>query len=128
VIIPGVAFLRDYTFNRTTITANPAPMARALERAGYRTAIADYGLAYSLTYESGERVLAIPVSDDRYPPFVARVRRSTPAYVFHANIPGSDDALRRNLELRHIRYRVITAGDLYAVLPASRFIAPELGR
>jgi hypothetical protein len=128
VVVPGIAFVRDYTFNRTTITANPAPMARALERAGYRTAIAEYGIAYSLTYESGERVVAIPASNDRYPPFVARVRDSTPAYVFHAISPGSDRALRHNLDLRHIRYRIITAGDLYAVLPASRFVAPALAR
>jgi hypothetical protein len=126
VIVPGVAFMRDYDHNRATIGPSTAPIARALERAGVRTAVARYAIAYQLTFESDERVIAVPATDDRYPPFRAQVRRSSPAYVFYSADPAAARSLTDALTARHIGFRVINAGRYVAVLPGTRYVSPAL--
>jgi 4-amino-4-deoxy-L-arabinose transferase-like glycosyltransferase len=125
-VVPGVAFMRDYDHNRSTIGPDTRPIASALERAGYSTAVAQYAIAYQLTYESDEKVIVAPATDDRYPPYVEEVRRSTPAYVFYSSDAASERALTDALVARHIRYRVIAAGRYSAVLPSARYIVPTL--
>ena len=63
VVVPGIAFVHDYDHNRATIGPGTAPIARALEHAGVRRAVAQYAIAYQLTFESDERVITVP--DDR---------------------------------------------------------------
>jgi hypothetical protein len=80
-----------------------APVIRVLEREGQTQVVADYWIAYRLTFESGERIIAASSGFSRYPSFEERVRQSpTPAYVF------VDDALserraRPKLEARGYR-------------------------
>ena len=126
VVVPGIAFLRDYDHNRATIGPPAAPIARALEHAGVRTAVAQYAIAYQLAFESDERVIAAPATDDRYPPFRDEVRRSSPAYVFYSNDPASLQALVRALTARGIGYRKLAAGKFVAVVPARRYVSPAL--
>ena len=122
VLVPGVAFLRDYDHNRSVIGSDTRPIARALQDAGFRTAIAPYAIAYQLTFESGEKVIVAARANDRYPPYVAAVRRSTPAYVFVASDAAGRRLLTDALDERDIGYRVITAGDYTAVLPERRHL------
>ena len=125
-IVPGVAFLRDDDHNRSTIGPTTVPIAHALERAGVHTAVAPYAVAYQLTFESDERVIAAPITDDRYPPYRARVRRSSPAYVFYASDPTSVHTLRHTLAATHIGSRTIRAGAFVAVVPDRRYVSPAL--
>ena len=126
VVATGIAFMHDYDYNREGIGPSTAPIAHALEHAGYRTAVAEYGVAYQLTFESNERVIVIPTTVDRHRAFVDRVRHSTPAYIFRSGSPGSDRGLRTALDARHIRYRTIDAGQYFAVLPSAPYFSPEL--
>jgi 4-amino-4-deoxy-L-arabinose transferase-like glycosyltransferase len=127
VIVPGLAFMVDFSYNRSTIGPSTAPIAAALERAGFHTAVAEYAVAYRLTFESDERVIVIPASDDRHRAYVDLVRRSRPAYVFESEFAADDDELRRALDAHHIRYRVIEAGHYVAVLPSAPFFTAGLG-
>jgi len=45
-----------------------APLIRALDNAGTRHVVADYDLAYVLTFETDERIVAAPDGEPRYPP------------------------------------------------------------
>jgi 4-amino-4-deoxy-L-arabinose transferase-like glycosyltransferase len=42
------------------IPADATPLVRTLERAGVKSAVADYWIAYVIGFESGERIIAIP--------------------------------------------------------------------
>ena len=125
-VIPGIAFLRDYDHNRSTIGPSTVPIAGALERAGVHTAVAPYAVAYQLGFESDEGVIAAPVTDDRYPPFRERVRASSPAYVFYRADPVPAQSLMHELAARGIGYRTISAGAFTAVVPATQYISPAL--
>ena len=127
VIVPGLAFMFDFTFNGSTIEPSTAPIAAALERAGYHTAVAEYGVAYRLTFESNERVIVIPATDDRHRAYVDLVRRSTPAYIFNSEFAAAGDGLRRALDAHGIGYRVIEAGHYLAVLPSAPYFIAGLG-
>jgi len=128
MVVPGSAFLHDYDHNRATIGPSTTPIARALERAGARTAVAQYAIAYQLTFESDERVIAVPATDDRYPPFREQVRRSAPAYVFYSSDAAATRLFTEALAARRVGFRVIRAGRFVAVLPRARYVSPALTR
>ncbi len=59
------------------------PLVSALERSHIRGAYAGYWVAYALTFESHGRVVASDPGDDRYPPYLAAIERSShPVWVF----------------------------------------------
>jgi hypothetical protein len=101
------------------------PMADALAAAGYRTAVANHWIAYPLTFESNERVIASPLPGG-YEGYVARVRNSRPAYVFERSRKGPAPYahLIAALRARHVPYHTITAGGYVAILPRTRYLPP----
>jgi hypothetical protein len=121
VIVTGIAFARDYDGLQHPLAASILPITRTIEHDGYHTAITDYWIAFRMTYQSSERVIASPLPGQagvRYPPYLSLIAASTPAYVF--SVQGSDSrdtALIRRLVAAHISYRIARAGDYYAVLP-----------
>jgi hypothetical protein len=125
VVVVGVWSFVHVDIPRLARATRPstAPIAAALEAAGYRTAVADHWVAYPLTFESDERVIASPLPGG-YPRYVARVRNSRPAYVFEIPRTGpvTDAHLMTNLRARHIPFRTVTAGGYIAVLPRTRYL------
>ena len=120
VAFTAVAFIRDY--GTTPQGPTMKPIARALEASGYHTAVAQYWIAYNLTYATGERIIASPLPGmpgARYKPYIDEVQRSNPAYVFTYGRSGiRDKKVIDALEFAHIPYRVVVAGAYAAVLPA----------
>jgi len=128
VVVVGVwSFVRtDIPNLASTVRPSTAPMAAALEAAGYHTAVAGHWVAYPLTFESDERIIASPLPGG-YPRYVAQVRNSSPAYVFEIPPKGPPPYahLIATLKAQHIAFRTITAGGYAAVLPATRYVPPE---
>ena len=61
----------------------PQPLVAALERSRATAVYADYWVAYVLDFEAGGQIVAADPKVDRYPPYLAAVRRSRhPAWVF----------------------------------------------
>jgi 4-amino-4-deoxy-L-arabinose transferase-like glycosyltransferase len=66
-----------------TVRTDVRPLIDVLEREGATRVLADYWLAYRISFESGERVIATPTGFVRYEPHDRLVRNSPkPAYVF----------------------------------------------
>jgi hypothetical protein len=126
VAITAVAFIRDYgtTPQGPTVTA----IARVLDANGYHTAVANYWIAYNLTYATGEHVIASPLPGEtgaRYAPYIREIEASRPAYLFVNLRRGTHDLkLIHALDQAHIGYRVVTGGAYVAVLPDKPFIMP----
>jgi hypothetical protein len=91
----------------TRVPADLGPALRTLERLDQRRVRAPYEVAYRITFESRERIIAASTSAVRYQPYqraVARVRR--PAHVF---VRGSRAEQRWVGTLQG--YRRVVAGD-----------------
>ncbi len=127
VVLTGIAFFRDYRRLQRPLAAGIGPITQVVERNGYHTVIANYWIAFRMTYESSEHVIASPLPGQagaRYQPYIAAIVASTPAYVFDAHgAAGADRTIVRKLEAAHISYRIVRAGAYYAVLPSDRLIA-----
>jgi 4-amino-4-deoxy-L-arabinose transferase-like glycosyltransferase len=91
-----------------------APLISGLEREGATRVFADYWLAYRITFESGERIIATSTEFVRYPPHDRLVRSSpNPAYAFVSG--ASVEASQRSaLEARGYR-RVVDDGFVFYV-------------
>jgi uncharacterized membrane protein len=126
VVVTGIAFTRDYYRLERPIAASVVPVTRAIEHDGYHTAIANYWIAFRMTYQSREHVIASDLPGAfgvRYPPYLDIINGSTPAYVFDLRGPDSNDAtLVHALDAAHIKYRIVREGAYYAILPARRLI------
>jgi hypothetical protein len=124
VAITAVLFVRAY--GTTPQGPSMTPIARVLEANGYNTAVAQYWIAYDLTYATGERVIATPLPGQtgaRYKPYIDKVRSSNPAYVFTNLRTGvHDKKVIAALEQANIPYRVVVAGAYAAVLPEKPLI------
>jgi hypothetical protein len=86
-----------------------SPLISALDREGATRVLADYWLAYRITFESGERIIATSTDFVRYPPHDRLVRSSrNPAYAF---VRGSsvEEEHRNALKARGYR-RVLNDG------------------
>jgi hypothetical protein len=111
------------------IPADTRPMVHALERAGVRTAVADYWIAYLIDFESRERIIAIPAPDtgqNRHPSWSRRVRRDPDsARVF---VHGAVAEKRARLRLLHAGYRRLEAGgfDIYLRSAAHGTATPSI--
>lgn len=90
--------------------ADIGPALRALDRAGQTRVLADYWLAYRISFESGERIVATSTTFVRYVPHDELVRRTpTPARVYVAGSSGERSA--RSFLLR-AGFRRELAGEL----------------
>jgi len=121
VLVTSVSFLSDTSRLRRLAPPSTTSIGRALEADGVRTALGDYWTAYQLTFATNENIIASPLHGfRRYRPYAETVMRSTPAYVYPRLGPRDQaTSLLERLRSRHIRYRQVTRGSYYAILPAS---------
>ncbi len=135
--VAGIAKLDAQDVAVSFVTGDPvpadlSPLVRLLDREGVQHVLANYWIAWRITYESDERILAVesgtgkhslragrvePVSGDpgRYPPFYRSVIASRDAaYVFSER--SSRDLPLRDL-LRTAGYRRVTVGGFVVFLP-----------
>jgi Dolichyl-phosphate-mannose-protein mannosyltransferase len=77
------------------VPADLGPALRALEQAGADRALAHYSIAYRISFESRERILASSLSQVRYAPHDRLVRSAEdPAFVYVAGSRQERDAAR----------------------------------
>ncbi len=94
-----------------------APAIDVLEREGIDAAYGDYWVAYRLTFESDERVIATSSSGvPRYEPYSAFVRAS-PRSAWVVDAGTQLDTLTDALGSLDVGARVIGAGELAVVIP-----------
>ena len=108
------------------IPSRLGPLLRALDREGVRTAVADYGIAYRIDFESQERILAAGAPYNRYPGYLDAVAHGpVPAWVF---VEGSaaDSRFRAAMDAAHEPYRETAAGGFSIYLPEHRFVPGEM--
>jgi hypothetical protein len=100
------------------------PAERVLEAHGITDVFADYWVAYRITYDTNERIVAAPsAGTDRYRPYRDRVRGATrPAWVVEQGTQLT--ALTATLDSQRIGYQVFPAGDVAVVL-TDRPVLPE---
>jgi hypothetical protein len=86
-----------------------APVLRVLEREGADRVLADYWIAYRISFESGERIIATSTSFVRYAPHDRLVRsRVHPARVYVSGRPAEE---RARAKLEAGGFRRLRAGD-----------------
>lgn len=96
-------------------TVDIRPLIARLEREGVDHVLANYWLAYRISFESAERVVATSTGHVRYQPH-DRLVRSDPgaAYVFFTNAP---DERRTSPRLRRRGYRLVSEGRFSIYVP-----------
>lgn len=103
------------------------PLIAGLDRLDVDAVYASHWVAYRLTWETDERIIAIP--DDfgiPYPPYLRDVKRDPlPAWIFLAGTPDADAWIQQNLE-KEIPMRKVRAGDYDIVIPTSEKLPPPL--
>jgi hypothetical protein len=107
-----------------------APLVAALDDEGIDRVFADYWVAYRMTWETDERIVASPLGLVRSPEHDRTVRSAvTPAYVV---VAGScvDDRLRQGLATAGVTFTVRRADDWAVIVPSRRAlpedVVPEL--
>ncbi len=100
----------DRLFQPDAVEGRPAgdlkPAIDRLEREGERYVLADYWIAYRLSFESAERIIATSTGFVRYQPYDLRVRaRDHPARVFGAESTVEQALRPRLLAAGYRRYR-----------------------
>jgi hypothetical protein len=81
-----------------------APLVKALDDRGVRTAYSEFWLAYRITLASGERIVVVPRGDAHHPPYLHKVERSPfPPHVFYAG--SAAETAARSTELESLGYR-----------------------
>jgi hypothetical protein len=85
-----------------------SPLIETLERERAERVFADYWLAYRITFESDERIIATSTEFVRYAPHDRLVRGSPdPAYAF---VRGSTDELEERRRLERLGYHRVVTG------------------
>jgi hypothetical protein len=104
-----------------------APLVATLDRLGVDRAFADYWVAYRLSWETEDRIVATPLQFVREPGDDGEVRRSArPAYVVGR---GSclDAQLQERLEARAIAFTAQPVDVWDVVVPSERVVPEDLG-
>jgi 4-amino-4-deoxy-L-arabinose transferase-like glycosyltransferase len=123
VTATAVAFLSNATFLGRSVHESTRPMIDALQANGYTTAVADYWIAYQMTFEADEKVIASSLDTIRFEPYLRIVQDNRSAYVFRLDQPATAFAwVTDNLLALGIQYRIIEAGHLIAILPAEPWV------
>ena len=106
------------------VPAELGPLIRALEAEKIDAVMADYWIAYRLTFESRERIIAAGVPTNRYPPYEEYVRASPrSAWVF---VDGSkaEKGFRAGLVEMAVPHRTLQTGGFAVHIP-DRPVRPE---
>jgi hypothetical protein len=94
---------------RERVPADLDPVLQTLERTGQRRARAHYSIAYRITFESRERIVAASTSQVRRRSYQRLVDRAPhPAWVF---VAGSANERREGPRLLREGYRRVAARD-----------------
>jgi Dolichyl-phosphate-mannose-protein mannosyltransferase len=97
------------------VTTDIGPLVDRLESEGVGRVLANYWLAYRISFESDERVIATSTGHVRYEPHDRLVRRDArAAYVFFR---GAPDERRLSPELRDRGYRPAAEGPFAIYMP-----------
>lgn len=128
VTLVGLRDMRDRTtpfFSARRIPASFAPLERALAERGVTRAWSNYWVAYRITFETHEHVIAAPTTSDRYPRFAAEVSAASPpaAHVFLAHTVAESD-FHAGLTARGIRFERWPVGRVWVVYLPRRKVAP----
>jgi hypothetical protein len=110
------------------VPADLAPALEVLGRHNERRVRADYAIAYRITFESGERVVAASTGQVRHRPYQRLVAAARdPAAVFVADSTGERRAASRLTDAGYVRIR---AGDwaVYVHRRRPTFAAPTVQR
>jgi hypothetical protein len=101
------------------------PVVDALDEAGVDRVWADYWIAYRLTFESDEGVIAAPTSVvRRYAPYEDAVRADEAAGWVTVTSSGQTEALRQAFAERDIDAEEIVAGE-YTIFRPERPVLPD---
>lgn len=99
-------------------------LIRTLKAERIDAVYADYWVAYRLTFESRESIIAMGVPANRYKPYERHVRTSPrPAWV-HVSGSLADQQFTAGLEAKGIAYKALRAGRWAIYVPA-RPVGPE---
>jgi 4-amino-4-deoxy-L-arabinose transferase-like glycosyltransferase len=102
------------------------PLVRSLHAMHRTNVVADYGIAYRIDFEDGERINAAGAPYNRYQPYIDRLRSGPPpAWVFVSGSTASAHC-KAALDQRHEPYRLARAGGFDVYLPDHRFLPGEL--
>ena len=87
----GASWITPQQFAEDMNTESMRPLEEYLERTGVTRVFASYRVAYRLSFETDERIIATPLPDDtmRYEPFWNAVRASKRRRIHPAGLPTS---------------------------------------
>jgi 4-amino-4-deoxy-L-arabinose transferase-like glycosyltransferase len=113
------AYYRVPTGALVRVSPDIGPLLTTLRAADVTRVFAQYSVAYRLTFESDEAIIATPGGVvSRYPPHERAVLASrSPAYVF---VAGSEDERAAAGRLEGRGYRLVDLGDWSVYLPPRR--------
>ena len=98
------------------VPADLRPALRVLERHGVDRVLAPYAIAYRVTFETDERIVATPTGQTRYRPHQRLVLASrAPGYVF---VAGSRDDVRGGRLVPAPAYQRVGAGGWAVYVPS----------
>lgn len=106
------------------VPADMKPLVHTLEAHRLTTVYADYWLAYRVTFESSERIIATPFASVRWRPYDDTVRQSAcPVYAF-VTTSGSLDVFGKQLAALGVTAQRLRAGLFTVVIP-DRAVTPQ---
>ena len=129
VVLAGATALRPFVAGQ--VRSSTEPVERALERRDIRHIYADYWVAYRLTFESEQRIVATPFNgSSRKPDWDAAVAAApAPPYVFICNSPDID-LVRRAMVTHGMTVSEERAGGYLILYPSGNLpqalVAPHL--
>ena len=111
-------------FTYIPLSPDVAPLVRTLDQHGISGVVANYWVAYRLSFLTGERIVALPYHDSRYPAYATKVRSGpSVAYVFESGSP-EEDAFVHTLQAQRITFEKFGAATYDVMVPAVK-LEPE---
>lgn len=108
------------------IPAKLGPLLRVLRDENAHTAVADYGIAYRIDFESDEQIIAAGAPYNRYQGYADAVAAGPPpAWVFVAG-SAADARFRAAMDAAHEPYRARSAGGFAVYLPAHKLLPGQM--
>jgi hypothetical protein len=112
-----------------TFVPDVDPLVEVLDQQEVDHVVAGFWLAYKLTWETGEEVIASPVGVNRYPPYTDEIfQAESVAYVYNLyeqSQKESVEAMRATLDEFEMEYEEIITANGYAVVIPDEVILPE---
>lgn len=108
------------------VPADFKPLIEVLENEGVDRAFAFHTIAYRLSFESEESIIATPIDHPvRYQPYDQAVRNSSQAAYVFAPMPAVANQFAEELDDRGLVYDWLRAGDFTVVIPQSA-VSPDV--